>query len=176
MRKRMLWIAVLATLAGSILRAQDVSGDWQGTLKDPSHELPDRGLYAHREERQRYLEYHLVPHRREPERNPRQFCSQARRCHNDCAQRSGVRSAVRGRSPSPDARVTHARQPHVPSRCSGRPQLNVLSNEIRCEAGNDASNSDRKLDPSRSHVAGNTGWSATRACGRASRLLAMFSE
>jgi non-heme chloroperoxidase len=45
----MLWIAALATLTGSILRAQDVSGDWQGTLKDPSHELPDRRVIVHME-------------------------------------------------------------------------------------------------------------------------------
>src|SRR5580704_564310 len=33
MQPRMLWIAALATLAASALCAQDLTGNWQGTLK-----------------------------------------------------------------------------------------------------------------------------------------------
>ncbi len=37
--RRMLWDAALATLLTGTLRAQDISGDWQGTLKAGPQEL-----------------------------------------------------------------------------------------------------------------------------------------
>ena len=38
--RRKLSIIALATVAGITLRAQDISGNWQGTLRDPSQERP----------------------------------------------------------------------------------------------------------------------------------------
>jgi len=39
MRIKTLWLCALATLLGTTLRAQDIAGDWQGTLKDGAQEL-----------------------------------------------------------------------------------------------------------------------------------------
>lgn len=38
-KKKMLWLGALTTLLGSTLYAQDIAGDWQGTLKAGSQEL-----------------------------------------------------------------------------------------------------------------------------------------
>ena len=35
MKKMTLWIIAVAMLSGSTLYAQDIAGDWQGTLKKP---------------------------------------------------------------------------------------------------------------------------------------------
>jgi hypothetical protein len=52
MRKKILWVVPLLMLLGSALYAQDVAGDWQGTL------VVGKGLdrAANREGRQRGLE------------------------------------------------------------------------------------------------------------------------
>jgi len=39
MGKKMLWLTLVAMLLGSSLYAQDLGGDWQGTLKADSQEL-----------------------------------------------------------------------------------------------------------------------------------------
>ena len=39
MRRKMLWIGLLGALFGSGLYAQDIAGDWQGTLKAGPQEL-----------------------------------------------------------------------------------------------------------------------------------------
>lgn len=39
MRSKLLWIVALAALFGAMLHAQDISGDWQGTLKTGTPEL-----------------------------------------------------------------------------------------------------------------------------------------
>ena len=38
-KKTILWLCALAMLLGTTLRAQDIAGDWQGTLKDGAQEL-----------------------------------------------------------------------------------------------------------------------------------------
>src|SRR5438445_10182607 len=37
--RRKMWIGVVALLLGSVLHAQDIAGDWQGTLKAGRQEL-----------------------------------------------------------------------------------------------------------------------------------------
>jgi pimeloyl-ACP methyl ester carboxylesterase len=39
MRDKMLWIVAVAALLGAALHAQDIAGDWQGTLKTPAAQL-----------------------------------------------------------------------------------------------------------------------------------------